>query len=253
MVNQKRIFALIGILLFAVLALGIGFHFITKRTYELHLPQSENLELVSLKQNGEETVIHDSGKIEEILDTIGGTQRTTKEESIQDTPVNANGEIRVDFHFTEGGTSTLFIYEKNGKYFIEQPYNGIYPMGEEEYLRLLATCGMEPSDLLSNSRTPDDSSEPSLDFQMPDNPSVTTILHDGIEYHPYGIPEKADMSEQIGTVNGDAKHKVYAFRDYPIADFIIEFYESGLMDTPMLFRATDCNTEPEDMYILEEN
>ncbi len=264
MKRKKRLFVALGAIIIAALAFGAIYHFMFRRTYELHLPQADDLDRISLAQGETGKVILDNKKINEILNIIGGTQRTTKEESIQDAPVNVDGEIKVDFHFAEGGASTLFIYEKNGKYFIEQPYNGIYQMDEEEYIRLLAACQMEPSGSASNplasddssepfpdSRTPEDPSEPSLDFQMPDDSSVTKILHDGIEYHPYGLPKKADMSNQIGTVNGDAKHKVYTFRDFPMEEFIIEQYESGLMDNPMLFRAADCDAEPEDMYILE--
>ncbi len=251
MKRKKRLFVALGAIIIATLASGTIYHFMLRRTYELHLPQADDLDRISLAQGETGKVILDTQKISEVLNIIGGTQRTTTEESIQDSPVNVDGEIRVDFHFAEGGASTLFIYEKSGKYFIEQPYNGIYPMDKEEYLRLLAACQMEPSSSASNSPASYDLSEPSLDFQMPDDSSVTKILHDGIEYLPYGIPKKADMSEQVGTVNGDAKHKVYTFRDYPMEEFIIEQYESGLMDNPMLFRAADCDAELKGMYTLE--
>ncbi len=63
-------------------------------------------------------------------------KRTTKEESIQDSPINVSDKIKIDFHFVNGGISTLFIYQKNKYYYIEQPYNGIYKITENEYKKI---------------------------------------------------------------------------------------------------------------------
>ena len=47
-----------------------------------------------------------------------------------------NGEI--DFQF-EAGTSTLFAYEDSGKYYVEQPYQGIYKIDSQLYSQLQET------------------------------------------------------------------------------------------------------------------
>lgn len=117
MKRKKRLFVALGAIIIAALAFGAIYHFMFRRTYELHLPQADDLDRISLAQGETGKVILDNKKINEILNIIGGTQRTTKEESIQDAPVNVDGEIRVDFHFAEGGASTLFIYEKKRKIF----------------------------------------------------------------------------------------------------------------------------------------
>lgn len=54
---------------------------------------------------------------------------------MQDTPINADKVITVDFNFVETGVSTtmIFVYQKNSKYYIEQPYNGIYQISAEDY------------------------------------------------------------------------------------------------------------------------
>lgn len=132
MKSRKIAFTVSGILLIILLA-GIIYFFMGGRSYELHLPPAENLKSISLEQNNIQTTIDDSKEIEEILGIIGGEKRTTRKESIQDAPVNAEGEIKIDFHFSETGISTLFVYKKNNRYYIEQPYNGIYQINEEEY------------------------------------------------------------------------------------------------------------------------
>ena len=71
--------------------------------------------------------------MKDILYVLNGTKRITKNESIQDAPVNVENEIKVDFYLLDKETSTLFVYIKNDKYYIEQPYNGIYQMSGDEY------------------------------------------------------------------------------------------------------------------------
>lgn len=137
--SKKIVFALSGIILIILLA-GIAYFFAGGRTYELHLPPAENLKSISLEQNNIQSTIDDSGEIKAILDIIGGEKRTTREESIQDAPVNAEDEVKIDFHFSEAGTSTLFVYKKNNKYYIEQPYNGIYQISEEDYHSIENYC-----------------------------------------------------------------------------------------------------------------
>lgn len=133
MEKQRKFFIVLVIILFLLMIVGIFYHFMNKRTYKLNLPQLENLKSISLEQNANGKVISDNEEIRDIINILNGKERTTKEESIQDEPVNTNNKIKIDFNFKETGASTLFIYEKNNKYYIEQPYNGIYKILEEEY------------------------------------------------------------------------------------------------------------------------
>ena len=55
---------------------------------------------------------------------------------IQDIPVNTEEKLKIDFHFVEKGTSTLFLYKRKNNFYIEQPYNGIYKITEREYEKI---------------------------------------------------------------------------------------------------------------------
>ena len=44
--------------------------------------------------------------------------------------------IKIDFQF-ETGTSTIFAYEDSGKYYIEQPYQGIYKIDSQLFERFI--------------------------------------------------------------------------------------------------------------------
>lgn len=121
------------VIVFAILIIGIFYHFRDRRTYELDLPQINKLEKVLLKENETEISISDTQEINNFLDSINGTKRITKEESIQDYPINVDNIIQVDFILKDKDISTIFVYIKKDKYYIEQPYNGIYQINEEEY------------------------------------------------------------------------------------------------------------------------
>ena len=87
----------------------------------------------SINQNEKDISINGREEMKDILYVLNGTKRVTKNESIQDAPVNIDDEIKVDFHFIEAGVSTIFVYKKNNSYYIEQPYNGIYQISGDEY------------------------------------------------------------------------------------------------------------------------
>jgi len=131
--KKKTIIITIVVILFVTLMIGFFYHFWDRNNYELNLPQLEKLKNISLQQNENKKIINDNEEMKDLLYVLNGINRTTKEESIQDEPVNINNEIKVDFNFMESGTSTIFIYEKNNKYYIEQPYNGIYQISGDEY------------------------------------------------------------------------------------------------------------------------
>lgn len=121
------------ILLFGIIG-GI-FLDLNKRNYELNLPQQEKLSSIVIKSNTNSADVTDSEEIKDIIYVLSGSGngRTTKEESIQDYPVNADKVVQVECVSNESRGSTLFVYMKNGNYYLEQPYNGIYRINGDEY------------------------------------------------------------------------------------------------------------------------
>lgn len=129
---MKKIF--LTILLCGILTFTLTGCF-NKRNYELTIPKEEDLKSISFEKNDKKTEISSSEDIKDIIDLLNGSDkgRTTNEESIQDYPVNAEDVIKIEFNFKEKGNTILFIYKKNGKMFVESPYNGIYKIKEDEY------------------------------------------------------------------------------------------------------------------------
>lgn len=137
MKNKQIVLITLGIVILVAISIGVAYHFRDRRTYSLNIPQVENLKSISLTVNEKDNP-HDASYSEEeimkqILDSIAGTKRVTKEESIQDYPTNVDDIITVEFYFKEKGSSILYLYKRNNKYYIEQPYDGIYKISEDEY------------------------------------------------------------------------------------------------------------------------
>lgn len=132
---KKRNLIFIIVLLVCVgVALGIlYFNKINKPFYTLNIPSDDSIYNINLEQNGKRIEVTEQDKIKDIIYIIGEVKRTTTNESVQDSPINVENEIKIDFEYDENKTSTVFVYKKKDKYFIEQPYNGIYRISPDEY------------------------------------------------------------------------------------------------------------------------
>ena len=109
------------------------FNKINKYSYTLNIPSDDSVYSINLEQNGKRIEVSEQDKIKDIIYVISQVKRTTTNESIQDSPISVENEIKIDFEYEENKNSTVFVYKKNGKYFVEQPYNGIYRISPDEY------------------------------------------------------------------------------------------------------------------------
>ena len=107
----------------------------SKKEYTLTLPKEENIESVFFEKDNNKKEVKDNEEIKDIIYVLSGSGkgRTTNEESVQDYPVNAEDIIKIEFNLKDEKQSTLFVYKKNGKMYIETPYNGIYRINGNEY------------------------------------------------------------------------------------------------------------------------
>lgn len=101
--------------------------------YELELPNVEEVENISLKKNSDSPILISSkDDVEDILGILEGTKPTTESGEIG-TPVRVENIINADFISKENVICRLFLYEDEGKYFIEQTDNGVYTISKEDY------------------------------------------------------------------------------------------------------------------------
>ena len=111
-----------------------------KKAAPITLPQADKITSIDITFE-ENTVSHsDKTWISEIIADISSSE-PTKKESVQDVP-QAESYIRIDFRHetgTETETITIFAYEDRGKYYLEQPYQGIYKIERRLFERLKET------------------------------------------------------------------------------------------------------------------
>ena len=111
-----------------------------KKAAPITLPRAD--EITSIDITFEENTVSHSDKtwMSEIIADISSS-KPTKKESVQDVP-QAESYIRIDFRHetgTETETLTIFAYEDRGKYYLEQPYQGIYKIERRLFERLKET------------------------------------------------------------------------------------------------------------------
>lgn len=127
---------IIVIVLFLSISVVLGilyFNRINKSSYTLNLPSDESVYNINMEQNDKKVKIDEQEKIKDIIFIINEVKRTTFNKSVQDSPVNVENIIKINIEYGEGNNSTVFIYKRKNKYFIEQPYNGIYRISPDEY------------------------------------------------------------------------------------------------------------------------
>lgn len=112
---------------------------------KMALPEAKDLNGVSITASELELTINDEGAVVELLDLLRqSVKQDAGRASVRDIPNKDAGLVRMDFSFTEGGTSTLFLYREGEKLFLEQPHQGIYEMDNslEQQLRIQVALGL---------------------------------------------------------------------------------------------------------------
>ena len=111
-----------------------------RKAAPITLPQADKITSIDITIE-ENTVSHsDKTWMSEIIADISSS-KPTKKESVQDVP-QAESYIRIDFRHetgTETEIITIFAYEDRGKYYLEQPYQGIYKIERRLFERLKET------------------------------------------------------------------------------------------------------------------
>jgi len=96
----------------------------SKQAEPIVLPAVDEIDSIEITAiNGSQVSYSDKEWIEQLLSVFLQAEATTLQ-SIQDVP-NVENYGKVDIS-NNGGITTVFYYVDSGKYYIEQPYQGIY-------------------------------------------------------------------------------------------------------------------------------
>lgn len=125
---MKKIISLVLCIICTLTLVACG-----KKADPITLPQADEIISIDITV-GANTVNHSNKTwISETIADISGSE-PTKKESVQDIP-RVENYIKIDFRL-KTGISTLFAYEDNGQYYIEQPYQGIYKIDSPLFEKL---------------------------------------------------------------------------------------------------------------------
>lgn len=101
-----------------------------KKANSIVLPQSSDVVSVDVTV-GENTVnCSDKAWIDEVINGMTDSKPTNKQ-SVQDFP-QVDNYIKVELN-SQTEKTTVFVYKDKGKFYIEQPYNGIYIIDSDLY------------------------------------------------------------------------------------------------------------------------
>jgi hypothetical protein len=98
-----------------------------KKANPIELPLTENISSIEIPGGIKDTIITDKEIIASFIKKVLEAMPTSKQ-SVQDVPT-VSEYTRVDF-VSAKNFSSIFIYQENSKWYIEQPYRGIYETDE---------------------------------------------------------------------------------------------------------------------------
>ena len=129
----KTVFSIIILLIGA--AMGILVTACSKKADPIVLPDENTINSVDITAGDETVNRSEDDWITRFVSAVSDAEATRKQ-SVQDIP-DADGCIRIDINCGDSIT-TLFMYEENEKYYIEQPYQGIYQSDADFFETLTA-------------------------------------------------------------------------------------------------------------------
>ena len=125
---QKR-FLLIFTILCCMLFTACG-----QSTKTITLPDPDDIVEVEIALDESDVRIYTGEEFQKTLSALHAAKSINKE-SIDDTPGVENA-IRIDLFF-RNGFSRCYVYEADGLYYVEQPYEGIFQIDESAYQQVL--------------------------------------------------------------------------------------------------------------------
>lgn len=135
MKNKNKLVGILVVLFLIAAVSGIVWYKLeTRQVYVPDIPNSHNLSSISYElESGIETVMTEE-EMEKILNGLYDLNLSTKSVSVQDYPTETENLVAIRFYYKEEDTvGNFFIYKKKDKYYLEEPYNGIYKISEEDY------------------------------------------------------------------------------------------------------------------------
>ena len=128
---MKKKVIILSVILVAIIGI-ITVHYLNNRkafVLDLKIINNKN---ISLKMGNKDADIVES-KDENIVIDVLNKKRKTFKDSVSDYPVGGFYVIEINVTLSNDSKLILYAYEKNKKYYLEKPYDGIYDISKDEY------------------------------------------------------------------------------------------------------------------------
>lgn len=123
----RKVFAICVILVLAV-AFALLVTMVPEKAEPLQLAEPEAVTSIEItKIDGTKVTAGERDEIDRIMKVIAGAE-PTRIQSVNDTPDEPYGTLRIK---TDTGTEEIHYYERDGEYFVEKPYAGVYRVEQD--------------------------------------------------------------------------------------------------------------------------
>lgn len=135
MQNKNKLVSVLLVIFVVIVIGGIVWYKIESReVFVPDIPNSHNLSSISYELPSGIITVAEEEKMDVILNGIYDLNLSTKSVSVQDYPTNVSDIVAIRFYYKEDDVvGNFYIYKKKDKYYLEEPYNGIYKITEEDY------------------------------------------------------------------------------------------------------------------------
>ncbi len=123
----------IGICVLLVFGGIFWYKMATRQVYVPDIPNSHNLASISYELPTGSITVAEVEKMDKVLEGIHKLDLKTQAVSVQDMPTEAEDLVCIRFYYKEDAVGSFYLYKKNDKYYLEEPYNGIYKITESDY------------------------------------------------------------------------------------------------------------------------
>lgn len=134
MKNKNKI---VSIIVAVVVVLSIGgivwYKLATRQVYVPDIPNSHNLSSISYELPTGIVTVAETEKMDKILNGLSELNLKTQSVSVQDAPTEVENLVSIRLNYKEDAVGSFYLYSKKEKYYIEEPYNGIYKISEDDY------------------------------------------------------------------------------------------------------------------------
>lgn len=132
--KNKLVCGLIVLFVIVTIAGLVLYKLETRQVYILDIPNSYNLSSISYELESGSITVMTEKEMDKVLNGIYALNLSTKSVSVQDYPADVENLVSIRFYYKEeDSVGNIYIYKKKNKYYLEEPYNGVYKITDENY------------------------------------------------------------------------------------------------------------------------